>query len=108
MPSTRITAVLLFSLVALPLAAAEKWFEAYDRGVAAVGSKNYKAAAEALQRAVAEMPNEGTGVRAKNSLITYVPHFWLGIAKFNLGDTEGALREWRISEEQVVIARTEY
>jgi hypothetical protein len=37
-----------------------------------------------------------------------VPHFWLGIAKFNLGDTDGALREWKISEEQGVVARTEY
>lgn len=99
----------LLLLVALPLfAAPEKWFEAYDRGVAAVNSKNYKVAHDALQRAIAEMPNEGTNVRAKNSLITYVPHFWLGIAKFNLGDVDGALREWKTSEEQGVLARTDY
>jgi hypothetical protein len=98
----------LLLLLALPLAAAEKWYEAYDRGVAAVNSRNYKAAAEALQRAVAEMPNEATGLRARNALITYVPHFWLGIAKFNLGDVDGALREWRTSEEQGVLARTDY
>jgi tetratricopeptide (TPR) repeat protein len=99
----------LLLLLALPaFAAPEKWFEAYDRGVTAVNAKNYKVAADALQRAIAEMPNEGTGLRAKNSLITYVPHFWLGIAKFNLGDVDGALREWRISDEQGVLARTDY
>lgn len=98
----------LLLLLAMPLAAAEKWFEAYERGVAAVNAKNYKAGAEALQRAIGEMPNEGTGIRAKNTLITYVPHFWLGIAKFNNGDVDGALREWRISEEQGVLARTDY
>jgi hypothetical protein len=98
----------LLLLLALPIAAAEKWFEAYDRGVAAVNARNYKVGAEALQKAVAEMPNEATGLRAKNSLITYVPHFWLGIAKFNLGDVDGALREWRICEEQGVLARTDY
>jgi len=98
----------LLLLLALPLAAAEKWFEAYDRGVAAVNARNYKVGAEALQKAVAEMPSEATGLRAKNSLITYVPHFWLGIAKFNLGDVDGALREWRICEEQGVLARTDY
>lgn len=101
--------LLVFLLLATPVfAAPEKWFEAYDRGVTAVNARNYKAGAEALQKAIAEMPNEGTNVRAKNALITYVPHFWLGIAKFNLGDAEGALREWRICEEQGVVARTDY
>jgi hypothetical protein len=100
--------VALLLLVALPLFAADKWYENYDKGVAAVNGRNYKLGAELLQKAVAEMPNEGTGLRAKNSLITYVPHFWLGIAKFNLGDVDGALREWRVSEEQGVLARTDY
>lgn len=96
------------AVLLLLVAATEKWWDAYDRGVDAVNAKNYKAAADALTKAIAEMPNEGTNVRAGRSLITYLPHFWLGIAKFNLGDPEGALREWRISEEQGVIARTDY
>lgn len=86
----------------------EKWWDAYNRGVAAVNAKNYDAAAAAMQKAIAENPTEGTAVRAGRSIITYVPHFWLGIAKFNLGDTDGALREWRISEEQGAVARTAY
>jgi len=89
-------------------AAEEKWYEAYKRGVSAVNSKGYRAAADALQKSIAEMPNEGTSVRAGKEIIIYVPHFWLGIAKFNLDDVDGALREWRISEEQGVITRTEY
>jgi hypothetical protein len=104
---TRVAFALLL-LIATNVSAAEKWFESYDRGVAAVNARNYKAAADSLQKAIAEMPTEGTNVRAKNSLITYVPHFWLGIAKFNLGDVDGALREWRTSEEQGVLARTQY
>lgn len=101
-------ALLLLSAGQLCAAAPEKWYDAYNRGVAAVNAKSYKAAADALQKAIAEMPNEGTGVRTRKELITYVPHFWLGIAKFNLDDPDGALREWRISEEQGVVARTEY
>jgi hypothetical protein len=104
----RVALLPLLLLLALPVAAAEKWFEAYDRGVAAVNARNYKTGAEALQKAIAEMPNEAIGLRAKNSLITYTPHFWLGIAKFNLGDVDGAMREWRICEEQGVLARTDY
>jgi tetratricopeptide (TPR) repeat protein len=86
----------------------EKWYDAYKRGMSAVNARSYRAGADALQKAIAEMPNEGTGVRAGREIIIYVPHFWLGIAKFNLGDVDGALREWHTSEEQGVITRTEY
>jgi hypothetical protein len=99
---------LMIAATSASAAAPEKWWDAYARGVAAVNARNYKLAAEALQKSIAEMPNEGTNVRTRKELITYVPHFWLGIAKFNLGDTDGAMREWRISEEQGVVARTEY
>jgi hypothetical protein len=101
-------ALLLLVATSLSAAAPEKWYDAYNRGVTAVNAKSYKAAADALQKSIAEMPTEGIGVRTRKELITYVPHFWLGIAKFNLDDVEGALREWRISEEQGVVARTEY
>ena len=101
----RVLAILLFASTAF---AAEKWWDAYNRGVAAVNGGSYALAAPALQKAIAENPTESTSVRAGKSIITYVPHFYLGIAKFNLGDTDGALREWRISEEQGAVARTAY
>jgi tetratricopeptide (TPR) repeat protein len=101
----RVTVILLFACGAL---AAEKWWDSYNRGVAAVNGKSYQLAATLLQKAIAEQPAESTSVRAGKSIITYVPHFWLGIAKMELGDTEGALREWRISEEQGAVARTAY
>jgi tetratricopeptide (TPR) repeat protein len=95
-------------LLALPSLAADKWWDSYKRGIDAVTAKDYRTAANALQAAIAEMPNEGTGVRTRNGTITYLPHFWLGIAKFNLGDVDGALREWKLSEEQGAIVRTEH
>jgi hypothetical protein len=94
--------------VAVSAQAAEKWWDAYNRGVAAVNGKNYEVAAASLTQSIAGNATESTGVRAGNTIITYVPHFWLGIAKFELGDTDGALREWRVSEEQGAIARTSY
>ena len=100
--------MLAMCFVALHADAAEKWWDAYNRGVAAVNAASYDVAAKALASAITQNPIESTGVRAGNSIITYVPHFWLGIAKFNLGDTDGALREWRISEEQGAVARTAY
>ncbi|HYM61627.1 MAG TPA: hypothetical protein VEZ11_12135, partial [Thermoanaerobaculia bacterium] len=91
----RLVCLTVLLMAALPLVAAEKWYEAYNRGVKAVNAKSYEAAVEALQKSIGEMPNEGTSVRARNEIITYVPHFWLGSAKFNLGDSDGALREWK-------------
>lgn len=101
--------VLILLIVALPLQAApERWWEAYNRGVKAVNAKSYDVAVAALQSSIAEMPTESTSARTRKEIITYVPHFWLGIAKFNLGEIDGALREWKISEEQGAISKTEY
>ncbi len=86
----------------------EKWWANYQKGVAAVNGRNYKAGADALAAAIAERPTEGTSIRVGNQIVTYTPHFFLGIAKFNLGEVDAALREWRISEEQGAITRTEY
>jgi len=94
-------------LLALP-AMAEKWVDDYNRGVAAVRAKNYAAGADALQSAIAVMPKENAQARVHNEIFTYVPHFWLGIAKFNLGEIDAALGEWKTSEEQGVVQNTIY
>lgn len=102
-------ALLVVLLVAAPLfAARDPWAEAYNRGVKAVSSKSYAEAATLLQKAIADMPNETTAARTRSEIFVYVPHFWLGIAKFNLGDVDGALREWKISEDQGAIEKTDY
>src|SRR5258708_39601157 len=94
-------------MLAPQLAAAEKWFDWYNKGVAAVRGNQCKDGADALQHAIAEMPNESTSARAGNVIITYVPHFWLGIARYNLGDVDGALRELKASEEQGAVQNTQ-
>ena len=103
-----IAAAAVAIVIALPAHAAEKWWDAYDRGVKAVNARQYQAGSDALQRAIAEMPNEGTAVRTRSQIITYVPHFFLGIARFNLGDVDGAMREWKTSEDQGAIQNTDY
>lgn len=97
---------LLFA--ALPLVAAERWWESYNRGVKAVNAKQYEVAIQALEAAIAAAPAESSAARVRNAAIVYVPHYWLGVAKFNLGDVDGAVRAWRISEEQGAIAKTEF
>jgi hypothetical protein len=102
--------LLLLLLASQPLLAArDSWFEAYNRGVKAVNAKNYEAGAEALAKAIAEQPMENNIARGREiGTFAYLPHFWLGIARFQLGDVDAALREWRISEEQGAIAKTDH
>ncbi len=101
-------AIVAALLVALPLAAAEKWWDFYKRGVAAVQAGNSQAGIDALQKAISESPSEAASVRPKNETFVYVPHYWLGVAKFQLGDPDGAVREFRASEEQGAVQKTAF
>lgn len=103
----RAAVALLVIAIAMP-AAAEKWYEAYNKGVNAVRAKNYAAGADLLESAIAQAPMENNAARVDNNIFTYVPHFWLGIAKFNLGEIDNAVREWHTSEEQGAIQNTIY
>jgi hypothetical protein len=100
-------AVLLLFL-ALPAMAAESWSDAYNRGVDLVRAGKYQAGAQALQHAIEQVPEENSAARVRDQIFTYTPHFWLGIARLNLGDPDGALREWKISEDQGVVQNTVY
>jgi hypothetical protein len=99
--------VLLILLIAAP-ALAQPWYDAYNRGVAAVRAKNYAAGAEALQAAIREIPTENAKLRANREFITYLPHMWLGIARAGLNEPDAALAEFRISEEQGVVQNTPF
>ena len=101
-------AVVLLLAAALPAAAAEKWVEAYNRGVTQVRASSFQAGAQSLHAAIEELPQENAAQRVRDQIFTYTPHFWLGIAKLNLGDPDGALREWKVSEEQGAIQNTPY
>ncbi|HKS25436.1 MAG TPA: hypothetical protein VJZ76_21785 [Thermoanaerobaculia bacterium] len=100
-------AALLLFFLAAP-AFAQSWYDAYNRGVAAVRSKNYAAGAEALQAAIREVPQENAKLRATREFITYLPHMWLGIAKVGLNDPDAALAEFHTSEEQGVVQTTPF
>jgi tetratricopeptide (TPR) repeat protein len=103
----RIALLLLFA-VTLSANASEKWADAYHRGVKAVQTKDYSTAMDQLRSAIAEMPNEAPNAKAREQVFVYVPHFWLGIAKFETHDYDGALREWKASEDQGVVQGTDY
>ncbi|HEX3577463.1 MAG TPA: hypothetical protein VHY33_02770, partial [Thermoanaerobaculia bacterium] len=99
---------LLLLLLALPAMAAESWSDAYNRGVDLVRGGKYQPGAQALQHAIDEVPQENAAARVRDQIFTYTPHFWLGIARLNLGDPDSALREWKTSEDQGAVQNTPY
>ena len=94
--------VVILALAVPWVAAADIWDEAYNRGLNAIKHNEWAVAAGELQSAVEAQPNEFISERTRNGLNEYLPHYWLGVAKYRLGDVDGALAEWRISEKQGV------
>jgi tetratricopeptide (TPR) repeat protein len=99
--------VLLLAMVlcAAPLSGADGWGDYYKRGLAAVSARDWPAVKSSMESAIALKPVAQKPARWKNETMTYVPHYYLGVALFELGDVDGALEAFRVSESQGVIQR---
>jgi len=91
-----------------PARAAEKWWDFYKRGLAAVQKEDWNTVSSQMQKSISLSNHEELAAKARNEVLVYVPHFWLGIARLKLGDVEGALTELQTSQTQGVIQRTQY
>lgn len=98
---------LVLLLVTVPLIGATKWWEPYKKGLAAVQANDWAMVASEMEKAIALKRAEELSAKAGRETLIYIPHFWLGMAKYRLGDVEGALRSWEVSQGQGVIQRTQ-
>jgi tetratricopeptide (TPR) repeat protein len=81
--------------------------ESYGKGIRAIDNSDWSGAIEALRAAAAEKSKEGErvlvyGMRFK----PYLPHYYLGLAYFNTGNCQAALRAWAESERQGAVRET--
>jgi hypothetical protein len=93
-----LAAAALFALVAV---ASADYRASFEKGIKAIDNKDWSGAIEALRGAVAEKSAEGErvliyGMRYK----PYLPHYYLGLAYFNTGNCEAAVKAWAESERQ--------
>lgn len=102
-----IALLLLFAAASLH-AAPEQWADPYDKGLTAAERNEWAAARDFMQKAIAAKPVEQASARNKNRTYVYVPHFWLGLALYQQGDIDGAMREFSTSQSQGVIQNTQY
>jgi len=110
MVRSRATAALLLATVSafFPLKSEAGSEDSFRRGFQSLDRKRYNEAAGHMRDAIRERSAEGgEPVRISGSFLSpYLPHYYLGVALFRIGDCTGAVKEWRESERQGVIAGT--
>ena len=84
---------------AVALDAWADWKTAYAEGYTlARQGKNWERVAVLMQEALKEKKDEGSWVNVTSGgSQPYLPYFYLGLARFNLGDCRGAVDNWRTS-----------
>lgn len=85
--------------------------ESYTKGLDAVKTGSWADVARFMEEAVADMPQANRRIRLYGMRFEpYIPHYFLGLARSQLGDCRGALRAWETSVSQGVIQenRSEY
>ena len=106
-PGLALVLALSSALAAAPAGAAGAE-ESFREGMSALDQNKWGVAAAAFRAALAERPAEG-GRRVRiygTWLLDYLPHYYLGVALFQLDDLEGAAAEWRESRRQGAILST--
>jgi hypothetical protein len=103
----RIAAIALVgvSLLAARDAGAD-YKESYREGLKAVEGSQWAAVEGFMRQAIQEKPAEGESIRLYGQRFeTYFPHYYLGLALFQKGDCEGAVKSWDTSEAQGAIRK---
>ena len=85
--------------------AAAQYLNAYKAGLDAIEAKDWQRAESSMSEALAERREEKVKLPVKLFLRPYLPHFYLGYARFERGDCAGALAAWAESERQGVSTR---
>ena len=70
--------------------------EIYVEGVEAFKGQSWRDLARLMQGAINENPREKrSGIRTGMFYVDYVPHYYLGVARAELGSCDRALAAWR-------------
>ncbi len=99
---------MLFAVLAWGVASearAAEFVEYYKNGVAAAEAQNWSLTEEMMLKAIAEQSEERAKVKKAFYFRRYLPHFYLGKARFEAGNCRGALAAWKESETQGVVQK---
>ncbi|HEY0156021.1 MAG TPA: hypothetical protein VGF28_01875 [Thermoanaerobaculia bacterium] len=100
--------ILALLLLTAPGAAAQTWYDHYEKGVRLIEQGNAAAARAALEAAVGARASEGLQVPARpGQYLDYLPHLYLAIASQMSGDVEEARKELALAETSGIAAKSE-
>ncbi|MCB1034027.1 MAG: hypothetical protein KDD47_09365 [Acidobacteria bacterium] len=99
------SAALALTLALTAAPARADFLDSYKAGVKAAENGDWATVRDRMSEAVAEQPQEDARLGKRLYLRRYIPYYFLGRAKFELGDCRGALEAWDTSESQGVIQR---
>lgn len=99
--------ILALGIYSAPPAAAQnrEFVERYKAGLDAIESEDWQEAAGLMQKAIEGRREESRRLPKFLYLKPYLPHFYLGLARFELGNCTGALDAWRVSESFGVVQK---
>lgn len=92
-------------ILMLPTVGAADYGESFGKGLQAMETKDWPAAAEWFEKAIAENPNAGGKVSVPGGRELYVPYYYLGLAHYHADEPRKASEAWRQSAIQGVLAK---
>lgn len=97
--------LLLLAAVLLPSLAWADFKAAYRDGVAAAERKDWARVQALMRQALAEEPNPNPRVRLYGMRFeAYIPHYYLGLAAYELKDCRGALENFQNARHQAAVS----
>ncbi len=107
MSSRRISRLALALLLAGAATGARADFkQTYSDGLKAFENRDWRELARLMQKATDENPQEARAIRIYGMAFQpYVPYYYLGVARAEMGSCDAALAAWQRSEDQGVIQK---
>lgn len=100
-------AALLGFLFLTPSYAQQEWYDHYRGAQEAMAASDWKTAEGALLKALAQRSRSGLNVEEYGlRFVDYLPHYWLGVAAFNLGEFDNAAQRFETSRTEGVIQKS--
>jgi hypothetical protein len=103
----RVAALVIALVLALgSQLAAQSYLTAFRDGMTAIDQKRWADAARLMETAARGQNDTGQNVRRYGMLFeSYLPHYFLGVARYEMGDYQGALDALALAEQQGAVKK---
>lgn len=107
----KIMALFVLLTAVAPAAHSAEYKKSYLDGLSAVDGEQWREVARLMILAINDKEEAGEKIRTSGmNFVTYLPHYYLGLALYRIERCQEAIHSWKVSVEQGAIqkAKTEY